>query len=65
MLRLGDPIAIFGDLHGHFYDLLNIFGIIHGVSHFKLLFLGDYVDRGPYSMEIVLFLYALKVPFHY
>ena len=58
---MDDPICIFGDLHGHFYDLLNMYGVIQGVNNFKLLFLGDYVDRGPFSIEIVILLYALKV----
>eukprot|EP00347_Sterkiella_histriomuscorum_P021925 403332293 len=61
MILVNDPVCVFGDIHGHFYDLINIFTAINGVQDFKLLFLGDYVDRGPYSVEVIMFLYALKL----
>lgn len=35
MIILNDPVSVFGDIHGHFYDLLNIFNALNGVSDFK------------------------------
>ena len=35
MITITDPVCVFGDLHGHFYDLMNIFGAINGVTDFK------------------------------
>lgn len=58
------PYTLVGDLHGQFQDLLEIFAV-HGVPSQKnpFLFLGDYVDRGISSCEIVLLLLAFKVTF--
>lgn len=60
------PVYVFGDIHGNFEDLsyflksVLAFGDIH-LSPCNVLCLGDYVDRGPYSLECVMILLALKL----
>lgn len=44
-----------------FYDMLKILEVGGNPETEKFLFLGDYVDRGPYSCEVIILLYALKV----
>lgn len=62
MLYLHDPVTIVGDIHGQFYDLKEIFRLGENPGTMtKYLFLGDYVDRGNYSLEVIFVLYALKV----
>ncbi|KAJ6243904.1 serine/threonine-protein phosphatase 2b catalytic subunit 1-related [Anaeramoeba flamelloides] len=63
LLHVRSPIIIVGDLHGQFYDLLNILAACgeceEGMKNY--LFLGDYVDRGNFGIEIVLYLFTLKI----
>jgi serine/threonine-protein phosphatase 5 len=57
----GLEITVYGDVHGQYYDLLNTFSF-NGVPSPSnpVIFNGDFVDRGSFSVEIILVLLALK-----
>lgn len=83
LAEIDSPVYVCGDLHGQYYDLVNIFkrcpplgGRVLGSgakrtkeagdvpadeSIYSFLFLGDYVDRGARSIEVVVTLLALKI----
>lgn len=47
--------------HGQFYDLHNLLSIITPPSEdHMIVFNGDFVDRGSWSIEVVLTLFAYK-----
>ena len=50
-----------GDFHGQFYDMMRIFEGCGGPSEYGYLVIGDYVDRGKNSLEVVCYLMASKV----
>ncbi|CAD5206930.1 unnamed protein product [Bursaphelenchus okinawaensis] len=61
MLDLEPPMVIVGDIHGQFSDLTGMFDQNGDPPNVNFLFLGDYVDRGPYQCETIALLMAYKV----
>lgn len=71
------PVTVVGDIHGQFFDLIEIFkiggwcpdtnylflGEMHhlGIDGSKLTCIGDYVDRGMFSVETISLLVCLKL----
>uniref|UniRef100_F1KXW8 Serine/threonine-protein phosphatase n=1 Tax=Ascaris suum TaxID=6253 RepID=F1KXW8_ASCSU len=61
LIEVDVPIKVVGDIHGQYQDMHKLFDLIGRVPDVKMLFLGDYVDRGTQSLETVLYLFAMKL----
>ncbi|ELP84807.1 serine/threonine protein phosphatase 2B catalytic subunit, putative, partial [Entamoeba invadens IP1] len=62
IITMDGQTAVFGDIHGQFYDLCNMYQDFNNTKE-NLLFLGDYVDRGCFGTEVIILLICLKLQF--
>ena len=71
-LKQDEKVIIIGDLHSSLISLIQILGKLvdddiikdnfeFEKKNYKMIFLGDIVDRGPYSIELLLLAFKLKI----
>ncbi len=63
LVQLNDPITVVGDIHGQYYDLIKLLNVGGNPENTKYLFLGDFVDRGSFSTEVMFLVMSLKICF--
>lgn len=61
VINVDMPTYIIGDLHGHLFDLYRIFQNLGLPPESNYIFLGDFVDRGVYSTEVIMLVVILKI----
>ncbi|KAJ6231209.1 serine/threonine-protein phosphatase pp2a-like ppg1 [Anaeramoeba flamelloides] len=71
IINLRSPIKIFGDIHGQFHDLYDAIACNNediyaqfDQDNSKYLFLGDFVDRGSFSVKTISLILLLKILNH-
>lgn len=60
MLEISSPICVVGDIHGQIIDLFRILKFCGQPPKLRFLFLGDFIDRGHFSLETLILVYSLK-----
>jgi protein phosphatase len=61
VLTVPFPVTVIGDLHGSLFDLLRFLRDLGHPATTPYLFLGDYIDRGSFSIETLIVLLMMKV----
>ena len=69
-LEVPAPAKVFGDIHGQITELRALFSAYGSPNHrtgdingFQYVFTGDFVDRGPHSLEVLALLLSLKLAY--
>ena len=61
LVQIPEPICVVGDIHGQYSDLLNMISKAGEPGSLNYLFLGDYVDRGIFGIEVCVLLFSIKL----
>lgn len=67
--QMKPPIKVFGNIHGDYNDMMRFFDIWKSpcetgdIGGFDYIFLGNYVDKGAQSLEVICLLLALKLKY--
>ena len=71
LIKLRSPVKIFGSINGQYNDLMRYFSLFGRPSELKgdiescdYLFLGNFTNRGAFSIETVCLLLALKIKYN-
>ena len=71
LIKLRSPVKIYGSINGQYNDLMRYFSLFGRPSELKgdiesidYLFLGNFTNRGAFSLETVCLLLALKVKYN-
>lgn len=63
LIEIPAPIVFVGDLHGNLHDLLKILHSFGVPPATRYIFLGDYVDRGDYSLHVISLILSFLLQF--
>ncbi|VDK60095.1 unnamed protein product [Cylicostephanus goldi] len=63
MLECSVPLNVCGDIHGQLSDLVRLFDMVGWPPTVNYLFLGDYIDRGRWSIETIMLLLLIKLKY--
>jgi len=68
LVQVALPCRVYGDIHGQLLDLLEFFNAFSwpdkrrgDIFSMNYIFLGDFVDRGAYSCDVISLLFSLKI----